>query len=361
MTTSGGLGESETAGLTMNIVPRAGRQQPLGPGFVSGFSEGDAVEQLHATNCRRAAPIQPTPLYHVYDVNLAVGGPIVKDKLWYYMSGRVQGSRQNILNIFYNQNAGERERVALRAGFQQAGVLRSRRGRTTRLASRGRRRSRNKSPFSWDEQSVCRKCTGTATFSGSPGATTSPEADGHGEFSPQRVQTARWTIAAHQQAAARGRVRHHVSTSGRVREIDPNPPQSGARRRPNTRGHHPAGAGQRDHLSLAELADNKTDGSNWSAAAQLRHRFAQHEVRLPGQLVEGRPREFVNTRARRTRLPVAPAATARSSPAVRARSRVREPVLQERARRQDSFFVQDQWTVDRLTLQGALRYDHPWS
>jgi hypothetical protein len=29
--------------------------------------------------------------------------------------------------------------------------------------------------------------------------------------------------------------------------------------------------------------------------------------------------------------------------------------------RQDSFYVQDQWTIDRLTLQGALRYDHPWS
>ena len=29
--------------------------------------------------------------------------------------------------------------------------------------------------------------------------------------------------------------------------------------------------------------------------------------------------------------------------------------------RQDSLYVQDQWTVDRFTLQGALRYDHPWS
>ena len=29
--------------------------------------------------------------------------------------------------------------------------------------------------------------------------------------------------------------------------------------------------------------------------------------------------------------------------------------------RQDSFYVQDQWTIDRFTLQGALRYDHPWS
>jgi hypothetical protein len=48
MTTSGGLGESETAGLTMNIVPRSGGNNLSGLFFVSGFSEGDAVEQLHA-------------------------------------------------------------------------------------------------------------------------------------------------------------------------------------------------------------------------------------------------------------------------------------------------------------------------
>ena len=28
---------------------------------------------------------------------------------------------------------------------------------------------------------------------------------------------------------------------------------------------------------------------------------------------------------------------------------------------QTSFFAQDQWTINRLTLQGALRCDHPWS
>ncbi len=26
-----------------------------------------------------------------------------------------------------------------------------------------------------------------------------------------------------------------------------------------------------------------------------------------------------------------------------------------------SFYAQDQWTLGRLTLQGALRYDNPWS
>src|SRR5207237_4688163 len=28
---------------------------------------------------------------------------------------------------------------------------------------------------------------------------------------------------------------------------------------------------------------------------------------------------------------------------------------------QTSLYAQDQWTMNRLTLQGALRWDHPWS
>ena len=40
MTTSGGLGESETAGLTVNIVPRQGGNSMSGMLFYSGFSKG---------------------------------------------------------------------------------------------------------------------------------------------------------------------------------------------------------------------------------------------------------------------------------------------------------------------------------
>src|SRR5205085_8747107 len=40
MTTSGGLGESETAGLTVNVVPRQGGNTLSGMFFVSGFSKG---------------------------------------------------------------------------------------------------------------------------------------------------------------------------------------------------------------------------------------------------------------------------------------------------------------------------------
>ena len=47
MTTSGGLGESETAGLQMNIVPKQGGNSVVGPGLRLRLLEGHAGGQLH--------------------------------------------------------------------------------------------------------------------------------------------------------------------------------------------------------------------------------------------------------------------------------------------------------------------------
>src|SRR5688500_16018889 len=105
MTTSGGLGEAETAGLTMNIVPKQGGNTMSGLFFVSGFSKGMQADNF-TDELRARGATQPASVYRVYDVNTAVGGPIVRDRLWYYASARVQGQRKNTLNVFANQNAG---------------------------------------------------------------------------------------------------------------------------------------------------------------------------------------------------------------------------------------------------------------
>ena len=104
--TAGGLGEFETAGVQMNIVPKQGGNSLSGLIASSGFSKGMQSDNYSADLQARGAGA-PNPTYHVYDFNAAVGGPIKKDKLWYYMSVRQQGSRRNILNVYYNQNAGD--------------------------------------------------------------------------------------------------------------------------------------------------------------------------------------------------------------------------------------------------------------
>src|SRR5580765_1368015 len=78
--TSGALGEAETAGVVMNIVPRTGGNAVRGAGFASGTGEG-----LQGDNLTPALKAQglaaATPLAKGYDISGAVGGPIWKDRV----------------------------------------------------------------------------------------------------------------------------------------------------------------------------------------------------------------------------------------------------------------------------------------
>ena len=114
--------------------------------------------------------------------------------------------------------------------------------------------ARNKFSFSWDEQPVCRSCTGTTSLTGSPNFIfpTSPEADGHGEFSPQRVVQGRWTSpVTNKLLLEAGFGTTYYQWGGR--ELNPNPTEnldSGGELHADDR----AGRGQRDAVPLAELA-----------------------------------------------------------------------------------------------------------
>ena len=59
----------------------------------------------------------------MYDLNGAFGGPIKKDRVWYFVNARTQGSTRTIANVYYNQNAGDPTKWTVRAGPEPAGVL----------------------------------------------------------------------------------------------------------------------------------------------------------------------------------------------------------------------------------------------
>jgi len=154
MTTSGGLGESETAGLTMNIVPKQGGNRLSGLVSTSGFSKGMQSDNFTDELKARGATV-PTPVYRVYDFNAAIGGPIVKDRLWYFVSVREQGQRQNTLNVYYNQNAGNANAWNYSPDLSTPAYSdRTWENYTPRITWQAT--AKNKFTGSWDEQPVCR-------------------------------------------------------------------------------------------------------------------------------------------------------------------------------------------------------------
>ena len=347
--TAGGLGEFETAGVQMNIVPKQGGNNLSGLFAASGFS-GGMQSNNYSSDLQARGAGAPNPTYHVYDVNAAVGGPILKDKLWYYMSIREQGSRRNILNVYYNTNAGDPTKWAYAPDFSNPAYYdRMWENYTPRITWQASQK--NKVTFSWDEQPVCRTCSGTASFSGSPSSTTAPEADGHGEFSPQRVQTARWTSPVTSRLLLEAGLGNTYYQWG-DRELDPNPTESLIRVTENQAVINPQGTvGTMTYRSQNWLI-NQTDGANWFLNGS--YVTGSHSLKFGYQGNWWRDDREIHANTQNLAFSLT-----RGVP--NSITEYANPYFNNARAAMTSFFAQDQWTMRRLTLQGAVRYDHPWS
>jgi hypothetical protein len=87
MLVSGGLGESETGGPSMNLVPRSGGNTFAGQAFLNtagSWSTGNNLDPyLRSVNIQR-----PPSIINAYDASGALGGPVVRDRVWFYGSYR---------------------------------------------------------------------------------------------------------------------------------------------------------------------------------------------------------------------------------------------------------------------------------
>ncbi len=350
MTSSGGLGEAETAGLQINVVPKQGGNKLSGLFFASGFS-GGMQSSNYTPELQARGVTQPTPVYHVYDVNGSVGGPIVKDKLWYYMSVREQGQRQNTLNVYYNLNAGNPAAWTYAPDLNNPAYSdRTWENYTPRITWQAN--PRNKFSFVWDEQPVCRKCTGTTSLTGSPNFIfpTAPEADGHGEFSPQRVVQGRWTSPVTNKLLLEAGFGVSTYQWG-GRELVPNPTENLVQVLNLTQTIVPGLVTPMVYRAQSWL-NNNTNGTNYTFTASYVTGSHSMKFGYQGYWWADDRNLNVNTQdLRYTLLFGGPISLTEYANGYNVNARAQ----------QASVFAQDQWTFQRLTLQGGIRWDHPWS
>ena len=189
-TTAGGLGESETAGLVMNVVPKTGGNSTTGSVSFSGT--GEKLQSDNYTPELKAQGLtSPIPLTKAYDLNGAFGGPLKKDRIWYFVNARTQGGTRLIANVYYNQNAGDASKwLYLPDTTRQAYNDRSSENVSLRVTWQAT--PRNKIGGFWDEQANCRTCTGLTTGITDP-PRVAPEARGSGQTKPLRVPQVTWS------------------------------------------------------------------------------------------------------------------------------------------------------------------------
>jgi len=193
-TLTGGLGEAATGGPQMNLVPRQGGNQYSGTYFTSYAGEGWQANNL--TPAHVAAGLRATgKLLNSWDVNAAFGGPIKKDSLWFFWTGRHQGNRSLVAGIWANKNANNPNAWHYEPDYNRQakddGTWKNSSIRLTWQAT-----PRNKFSVWWDEQVNCQSCINSG-LAGGPSATFSstalaPEADGR-FYNPIRLAQATWT------------------------------------------------------------------------------------------------------------------------------------------------------------------------
>ena len=340
-TTSGGLGESETAGLVMNIVPKTGGNTLHGSVFYSGSGK-----RLQSDNTEGTGVAAPTPLTKVYDVNGAVGGPIIRDRVWYFVTARTQGSTRVNANQFYNLNAGDPARWLYapdvgRPGFSDR-TWENISGRLTWQVT-----PRNKIGGFWDEQWVCRNCEG-ATFGITTPPVAAPEAIGVSETLPLRVPQATWTSPVTNRLLLDAGFGGTYYGWGNF-ERDPNPTRDLIRVTEQCAGGCPNNGGRPNLVYRSQdWGDNRTGSYTWKGSVAYVTGTHSVKVGYQGTLMTDDRTWSTNSQHLWYRF---------NNGIPNQLTQLISPWINNARAGWHAVFAQEQWTLRRLTLQGALRFD----
>jgi hypothetical protein len=354
---SGGLGESETGGPVMNFVPRSGGNGFSGQTFYNTagkWSSGDNLDD----SLRSIGISQPGGVISAYDVSGALGGPIKRDKLWFYGSYRQLSTAQGVEGIFGNAYAFDPSHWDYRRDDSVS--VRDVQGRKIYQARfTGQATPKNRVMFSQQNEYRCQGSTATLSGDGcrtresdwtAMGSTTlSPEAsDRYFDF-PYWLTQGTWTSTATSRLLFEAGFSRLAYPGG----AGTGPPD-GARNliqvvEQAAIGGHPANFGYRGINTVGDSYQNiknwRTSVSYVTGAHNLKVGYAGGYQRADVALITGESQ-----------------LTYRFNNGVPNQFTFRLPNFRTSNRTMSSaLFAQDTWTFRRLSLQGALRYDRAWS
>jgi len=348
-TTSGGLGESETAGLVMNIVPKTGGNSVTGAVFFSGT--GEKLQGDNFTDALKASGLAtPLPLTKVYDLNGSFGGPIAKDRVWYFVNARTQGSTRAIANIWNNANLGDPTKWLYVADVTQPAYS-DRTGENASMRVTWQVTPRNKVGGFWDEQANCRKCSGLTTGITDP-PRVAPEARGVAATLPLRVPQVTWSSPVTSRLlldAGFGGVYYGWGNM----ERNPNPTRDLIN---IVEQCAPSCAANGNIAGLVyrsqDFGTNTAASYSWRASATYVTGAHSFKVGYQGTLMTDYRTWSTNTQQLAFRL---------NNGVPNQLTESVSPWVNNGDGGWHAFFAQEQWTHGRLSLQGALRLDRSTS
>ena len=359
LTVAGGLGEADRGGPQFNIVPKSGGNNFAGTFFsnlAGSWSQSNNVDD----ELRSFGIPSPTKIIRNWDTSISVGGPIKRDRVWFYGTARTFGEYTDIAGRFGNLNAGNPARwdyiadqsITSRTSNSRKSVA----GRVTVQLS-----ERNKVSASFDKQFVCAGSTYTVEGEGCR-----VRGDdwmgvyGFGTWSPESTmsQDGRDHVMQFSYTApVTNKLLLEAATSQFLSNWNPTSPAGALNQEPFIPVQEQSIAGgvpvpNMVYHGYAGLNNNYQTHNVWRASAsyvtgahsmKVGYQGAYEVTDIFGDFADhGLQYRFLGG--------VPNQITQRIT-----------PWRQANRTRWDAFYVQDQWTRNRLTLQGALRYEKAWS
>ena len=348
--TSGIAADTNADGVVVNIIPKEGGN--TFSGVLTGIFSNDSMESSNLTPELEAQGLGvANRTLKLFDEGISLGGPIKRDKLWFFFAGRTWGFSRPTTGVLWNQSTapgapptgqptllsppGESKQVVNfvpwldRPDDRFSGRLEWYDSGLSRLTWQAS--ERNKINFTYDEQRAC-NC-------GSRRASRAQEGQSGYRFDPNRLIQYTWTstVSSRMLLEAGGAMAISQWNSFWMPGVEPGHVRiddqglglrygsySGLRGDPNNTDRH----SQRFSVSYV------TGSHNFKAGFQL-EQLVDNVYRFQNQNVNYRFRNGVPNRI-----------TMNASPA-----------LQMDRARDTGIYAQDQWTIDRLTLNLGVRFD----
>ena len=360
VTVSGGLGEADRGGPQFNMIPRTGGNTFAGTFFFSNagsWSQGSNLDDE-----LRGYGIATVPkLIKNWDTDIAVGGPVIRDRLWFFNDLRSYGQHADVPGLYSNKNAGNAA-----SWFYEPDINVKSRSANAKMIEAirltGQLTPKNKLGFYYDYQKNC----GGSSFTTDGDQCRNRGDDwvalgaigGFGSVSPEsgnvwddreKIVQASWTATATNKLLLEAGLSSFNSRWGGqipaginldlTPVLESNPAAGVPVGNFTYRGWNSSPSNDQQHNVWRASASYVTGAHSvkvgYQAAFQVQHQVQNDNNtallfnfnnRVPASLTQRiAPQGFSN----RTRF--------------------------------DAFYVQDQWTRGRVTLQGTVRYEHAWS
>ena len=354
---AGGLGESETGGPVMNFVPRSGGNSFSGQSFFNTAGEWSSGNNLDDFLRGIGIP-EPAGIINSYDASVALGGPLMQDRLWFFGSYRKLTTAQRVEGIFGNAYAFDPSHWDYK--LDQGLSVRDVQGRTMYQGRfTAQPTPKNRVTFSQENQY---RCQGSSEFVGGEGCrsrgddwtamgstTLSPEAsDRYFEF-PYYLTQITWSATATNKLLIEAGT-SRLSYSGGAGTGSPD----GAFDliqvvEQVARDGHPANYGYR---GINTVGDSYQNIKNWRASASYVTGAHNLKVGYQGGYQGANGGTITGESGLRYRFSNGtPNQFTFRLPDFRTANRTMTTAI----------YGQDTWTFGRLSLQGAVRYDRAWS